>query len=217
METIKLGLVDDHNLFREGVKSLLDKMPDIELVLEAVSGEDLLTKLIDTIPDVVLLDLEMEDINGVDVTIRLQQLYPEIKIIILTMHKEERIISYLMEIGANGYLLKDTNGNELHEAIKSVHEKEFYFNALVSQALLNGCKNKSNKPPVIGKNYKLTSRELEVLELIAQELTTVEIADKLFLSVRTIEGHRKNLTSKLEVKNTAGLILKAIKDKIIAI
>ena len=217
MKTIKLGLVDDHNLFREGIKSLLDKIPRIELVLEAVSGEDLLTKLINIHPDVILLDLEMGDINGIDITLKLQELYPEIRVIILTMHKEERMISYLMEIGANGYLLKDTNGKELEEAIKSVYEKEFYFNSLVSEALLNGCKNKSNKLPIIGKNYKLTTRELEVLELIAKELTTVEIADKLFLSVRTIEGHRKNLTSKLGAKNTAGLILKAIKDKIITI
>ncbi|MEW7289720.1 response regulator [Aquimarina sp. 2304DJ70-9] len=217
METIKLGLIDDHNLFREGIKSLLNKMPDISLVLEAISGRDLLTKLNNEVPDVILLDLEMEDMNGVDTTLKLQEMYPDLKIIILTMHKEERMISYLMEVGANGYLLKDTNQVELEEAIRSVYEKGFYFNPFVSEALLKGLKHKVTKPPTIGKNYHLTSRELEVLELVTQELTTAEIAEKLFLSVRTIEGHRKNLMSKLGVKNTAGLIIKAVKEKIIAV
>ncbi len=217
METIKLGLVDDHNLFREGIKSILKKITDFSLVLEAVSGNDLLKKLNDSTPDVILLDLEMEDMNGVDATLKLKELYPEIKIIILTMHKEERMTSYLMEIGANGYLLKDTNQQELEEAIRSVYEKGIYFNPFVSEALLKGLKNKSHKPPGIGKNYQLTSRELEVMELIAKECTTAEIAEQLFLSVRTVEGHRKNLISKLGVKNTAGLIMKAIKDKIISV
>ncbi len=217
METIKLGLVDDHNLFREGIKSLLNKMPDITLTLEAVSGKDLLVKLNNNVPDVILLDLEMEDMNGVDTTLKLQELYPDIKIIILTMHKEERMISYLMEVGANGYLLKDTNQEELETAIRSTYEKGFYFNPFVSEALLKGLKHKVNKPPTISKDYHLTNRELEVLEGITQEYTTAEIAEQLFLSVRTIEGHRKNLMNKLGVKNTAGLVIKAVKEKIISI
>ncbi len=217
METIQLGLIDDHTLFREGIKSLLSKMTNIDLVLEAVNGKQLLAKLNNIVPDVILLDLEMEEMNGVDTTIKLHQLYPKMKIIILTMHKEERMISYLMEVGAHGYLLKDTNQKELEEAIRSVYEKGFYFNAFVSNALLKGLKSKTDKPPVIGKDYHLTSRELEVLELITQEKTTSEIAEQLFLSIRTIEGHRKNLTTKLGVKNTAGVIIKAIKEKIISV
>ncbi len=217
METIKLGLIDDHNLFREGIKSLLNKMPNITLVLEAVSGKDLLTKLNNVVPDVILLDLEMEEMNGLDTTIKLKELHPEMKIIILTMHKEERMISYLMEVGANGYLLKDTTRQELEEAIISVQQKGFYFNPLVSEALLKGLKHKTNKPPSIGKDFYLTAREIEVLELITKEFTTAEIAEALFLSTRTIEGHRKNLMSKLGVKNTAGLIMKAIREKIISV
>ncbi|MDH7446204.1 response regulator transcription factor [Aquimarina sp. 2201CG14-23] len=217
MKRIQLGLVDDHNLFREGIKSLLDKMNNIELVLEAVSGKDLLAKLNNTTPDVILLDLEMEEMNGVDATVKIKELYPDIKIIILTMHKEERMISYLMEVGANGYLLKDTNQQELEEAIRSVFEKGFYFNPFVSQALLKGLKNKTNKPPIIGKDYHLTTREMEVLELVTKEYTTAGIAEELFLSIRTIEGHRKNLMIKLGVKNTAGLIIKAVKEKIISV
>ncbi|WP_271782563.1 response regulator transcription factor [Aquimarina algiphila] len=217
METIKLGLIDDHNLFREGIKSLLKKMLGITLVLEAVSGKDLLAQLNNVVPDVILLDLEMEDMNGVDATLKLQERYPDLKIIILTMHKEERMISYLMEVGANGYLLKDTNQEELETAIRSTYEKGFYFNSFVSEALLKGLKHKTTKPPAIGKDYHLTSRELEVLEGITHEFTTSEIAEQLFLSVRTIEGHRKNLMNKLGVKNTAGLIVKAVKEEIISV
>ncbi|MFL1894573.1 response regulator [Aquimarina sp. 2-A2] len=215
MDNIKLGLVDDHNLFREGIKSLINKMPRIVLVLEAVSGKDLLVKLEDTDPDVILLDLEMEEMNGIDTITQMKRSHPDIKIIILTMHKEERMISYLMEIGANGYLLKDTNQKELEEAIQSVYNQGFYFNTYVSEALLKGLKNKKQYTPILGKDYKLTSRELEVLHLIKEELTTAEIGEKLFLSTRTIEGHRKNLLWKLNVKNTAGLMIKAIQEKII--
>ena len=216
-KNIQLGLVDDHNLFREGIKSLLDKISNVTLVLEAVNGKDMFTKLKNDVPDVILLDLEMEEMNGVDATLKLQEEYPEIKVLILTMHKEERMISYLMEIGANGYLLKDTTREELEEAIKTVVKNGFYFNEFVSQALLKGLKNKSGRPLTIGKDYHLTARELEVLELIAEECTTAEIAEKLFLSTRTIEGHRKNLISKLGVKNIAGLVIKAIKEKLIVI
>ncbi|WP_438426019.1 response regulator transcription factor [Aquimarina macrocephali] len=217
METIKLGLIDDHNLFREGIKSLLKRMANITLVLEAVSGKDLLAQLNNVVPDVILLDLEMGEMNGVDTTLKLQELYPDLKIIILTMHTEERMISYLMEAGANGYLLKDTTQHELEIAIRSTYEKGFYFNSFVSEALLKGLKHKTSKPPAIRKDYHLTSRELEVLEGITQEFTTAEIAEQLFLSVRTIEGHRKNLMGKLGVKNTAGLVIKVVKEKIISV
>ncbi|WP_459210125.1 response regulator [Aquimarina rhabdastrellae] len=216
MKTIRIGLVDDHNLFREGIKSLIDKMPNITLVLEAVNGKDLLIKLNNVIPDVILLDLEMEEMNGEEATIKVKELYPDVKIIILTMHKEDRMISYLMEIGANGYLLKDTSREELENAIKCVSENDNYFNTLVSEALL---KNTKNKTRVLHTNlyhkYHLTHREIEVLQLIAQEYTTTEIAKKLFLSVRTIEGHRKNLMDKMDVKNVAGLMIKAVKEQMI--
>lgn len=217
MNKIKLGLVDDHNLFREGIKSLLSRMPRIQLVLEATNGKELFIKLNSTIPDVILMDLEMDEMNGVDATLKLKKLYSNVKIIILSMHKEQRMISYLMEIGANGYLLKDTSQQELQNAIYSVYENNVYFNPFVSSALLKGLKMKNNKPLHIGKDYKLTNRELEVLDMVAQELTTAEIAERLFLSIRTIEGHRKNLMAKLGVKNLAGLMLKAVKEKIISI
>lgn len=211
MDIIKIGLVDDHNLFREGLKSLLGNVQNVELVLEATSGSQLFDQLKHAVPNVLLLDLDMENGNGMEATIKLSKEFPEIKIIILTMHKEDRMISYMMEIGAHGYLLKDTNQSELSEAINKVHLQGFYFNPRIAEAMLKGLKNKSKTIPEVGVGINLTNREKDVLELISQEFTTAEIAEKLFLSERTIEGYRKNLLMKMGVKNSAGLILKAIK------
>ncbi|MGH1384972.1 response regulator transcription factor [Kordia sp.] len=216
-KTIKVGITDDHALFREGVKLIIDNFEGIEVILEAENGRELLTKLKNEVPDVILLDLEMPEMDGIETTQKLREYYPDIKVLILSMHKEERMITYLMEIGANGYILKDAAPGEFEEAIRSVYEKGFYFNESVSFAMLNGLKDKTKKPPKIGKDYHLTSREMEVLALIAQGLTTAEMGEKLFLSSRTIEGHRNNLLSKLDAKNTAALIIKAIQEKLITV
>jgi two-component system response regulator DegU len=217
MDTIKIGLVDDHRLFREGIKSLLSDVATIELTLEASGGDELFLQLQENQPDVLLLDLDMEDGNGMDATQRLSEAYPAIKIIILTMHKEDRMISYMMEIGAHGYLLKDTSQEELSDAIEKVHVQGFYFNPRIAEAMLKGLKNKSKKAPSVGIGPNLTKREMDVLQLIAQEYTTAEIANKLFLSDRTIEGYRKNILAKMGVKNTAGLILKAIREGLLQV
>lgn len=159
----------------------------------------------------------MDDVNGIDITLILKEKFPSIKIIILTMHKEQRMVSYLMEIGAHGYLFKDTTRDELITAIEKVLTTGFYFNAYISEILLEQIKNKSKTIPVLKGNYHLTPRENEVLHLISKEYITSEIADKLHLSIRTIEGYRKNLLSKMGVKNSAGLIIKAIKLGLISI
>jgi DNA-binding NarL/FixJ family response regulator len=217
METIEIGLVDDHHLFREGLKALLANVQNIDIVMEATSGQDLFAQLKNGEPKVLLLDLDMEHGNGMEATARLSEEYPEVKIIILTMHKEDRMISYMMEIGAHGYLLKDTNQAELSEAIEKVYHQGFYFNPRIAEAMLKGLKNKSKTPPELGVKSDITKREMDVLNLISQEYTTAEIANKLFLSDRTIEGYRKNLLMKMGVKNTAGLILKAIKEGLLQV
>lgn len=214
---IRVGIIDDHQLFREGIKSLLDQTPWISFVLEASNADEFFGQLCSTIPDVILLDLELADIDGIEITKQLKIQYPEIKIIMLTMHKEERMISYLMEIGANAYLLKDSNKEQLEIAIKRTYEEGFYLTPLVSGILLKEAQSKEKSIPSLNNPYKLTKRELEVLQMISKELTTSEIAEHFFLSVRTIEGYRKNLMSKLGVKNSAGLIMKAIKENIISI
>tara|TARA_A100000171_G_C2140267_1_gene154726 strand:+ start:5683 stop:6336 length:654 start_codon:yes stop_codon:yes gene_type:complete len=211
METIKVAIADDHSLFREGLKFILAKMSGIELILEVSNGIELLKGFEKEVPNVVLLDLEMPNGDGVETCKQLKKDYPEVKVLVLTMHSEERMISYLMEIGANGYLLKDIRHDVLKNAIEAVHTQGFYFTNEVSKSLLEGLKKHSRQVPKFGMEVSLSTREKEVLELIAKELTTLEIGERLFISERTVEGHRKNLLSKFDVKNTAGLILKAVK------
>lgn len=214
---IQIGLIDDHQLFREGIKSLLSETSWISLVLEASSEPDFFTQLCTTVPDIILLDLELGDSDGIEIIKKLKVSHPDVKIIMLTMHGEDRMISYLMEIGANAYLPKDSNQSELEMAIKTTYEEGFYISPHVSKVLLKQVRQKEKSIPKLNNPYGLTKRELEVLQMISKEHTTPEIAEHFFLSIRTIEGYRKNLMSKLGVKNSAGLIMKAIKEKIISI
>jgi DNA-binding NarL/FixJ family response regulator len=207
MKTIRVAIADDHSLFREGIRMILSEMPGILLCLEAGDGDELLDALERTPADVVLLDLEMKKTNGMEALSMIHERYPALKVIILSMHTEPRMISHLMKLGANGYLIKDAQKNELEKAIREVCEKGTYFNEYVSSSLLIGLRSKHEKPTL---SVQLSAREREVLSLICAEHTTQEIAEKLFISERTVEGHRKNLCSKLDVKNTAGLVKKAI-------
>lgn len=212
---IKTAIVDDHKLFREGIHFLIEQMDDIELVFEASNGKELLSKLETTETDVLLLDLDMPDMDGIDALKILRPQYPDLGVIILTTYSDSKMIAYLMELGANGYLLKDTDPETLQRAIESVHREGYFFTKNVSQAMLTGLKGQARKKPTLKNNISLTAREVEVLELICQEYTAKEIADKLFISPRTAEGHRRHLIEKLGVKNTAGLIVKAIKEGIV--
>lgn len=207
MKNINVAIADDHSLFREGIRMIISDMPGITLCLEASSGEDLLARLENASPDVILLDIEMKDLNGIETMKKLLEIKPAPKVIVLSMHTEPRMISYMMELGAHGYLQKDARKEELEIAIRTVFDKGAYFNERVSMSLLVGLKNKGQKPSLV---VELTPREKEVLTLICQEFTTLEIGEKLFISERTVEGHRKNLCSKLAVRNTAGLVKKAM-------
>lgn len=214
---IRTAVVDDHKLFREGIHFLVEQMEDIELVFEASNGRELLTKLEQVNTDVLLLDLDMPDMDGIDALKTLRPLYPDMGVIILTTYSDSKMIAYLMELGANGYLLKDTDPETLQRAIESVYREGYFFTRNVSQAMLIGLKGHMRKKPTLKNNVALTAREVEVLELICQEYTAKEIANKLFISPRTAEGHRRKLIEKLGVKNTAGLIVKAIKEGIVEI
>ncbi|MFK8105335.1 MAG: response regulator [Saprospiraceae bacterium] len=215
---IKLAICDDQVLFLRGLKYIIADFDEIEIIIEVTRGEDLLEQVKFNRPDVVLLDMKMPGMDGIEVTRFLRTNFPEIKIILLSMYDEERLITHVLEIGANGYLLKNEEPEILKEAIESVMTKDYYFNDYVANALIKGLKRKerSAKAPISFKAPShLTTRELEILKLISEELTTAEIAKKLFISVRTVEGHRKNLMEKTGVRNTAGLIIFAIKNKLI--
>ena len=214
---IKVAITDDHKLFREGIRFLVEQMEGVSMIFETSSGDQLLKKLESEEPDILLLDLDMPGMDGIDVLKEVKSLFPEVKVIILTMYNDPKIMAYLMELGANSYLLKDTSASELEMAIYHVYREGYYFNREVSQAMLSGLKKQEQKKPTLKNNVSLTAREAEVLELICKEHTAKEIAEKLFISPRTAEGHRRSLIEKLGVKNTAGLIVKAIKEGIIEV
>lgn len=207
MSDIRIAIADDHSLFREGMRMIIAGMQGIRICLEAETGKELLEKLESNPVDIILLDIEMREMTGVEALKRLTANEKRPGIIMLSMHTEARMISYMMEQGASAYLPKDVRSEELETAIRTVYEKGLYLNDMISKSLLSGLKNKSNKhTPVV----QLSSREKEILELICQEMTAREIGEKLFISERTVEGHRKNLYMKLEVKNSAGLVKKAL-------
>lgn len=207
MNSIRIGIADDHSLFREGIRMIVSSMQGITFCLESESGEDLMEQLKTIAVDIVLMDIEMKNMNGKETLKAIAALNSPPKVIVLSMHNEPRMISHMMELGANGYLPKDVKQDELEKAIRTVYESGTYLSEIVSKSLLSSLKNKHQK---YLPDTDLSPREKEVLTLICQELTMHEIGKKLFISERTVEGHRARLCAKLDVKNTAGLVKKAL-------
>ena len=206
---IKVFITDDHQLVIDGVKSILEEAEDIEVVGEALSGEATLEGLNKVEVDVLLLDLRMPNgMGGMEVAKELLSRENPIKILVLTMYNEPQVTKQLLEIGVLGCLLKNSGKKDMLNAIHKVNKGERHFDSEVTNTLFDSI-DKSKKA---AEKVELTNREREVLKLIANELTTNEIADKLFISTHTVETHRKNLLSKLNVKNIAGLVRFAVKN-----
>ncbi len=212
---IRLALVDDHSMFREGLLSVIAGIPEMEVVLECGNGKDFIDQYEGSGVDIALIDLEMPLMNGIETIERLSKKKAEVKVIIVSSNKEQTLIASLMELGARGYLLKEADTKELEKAVLSIHETGFYFNDLVSQAMLTKLAGKDAISPSFNQAEQLTAREKEVLQLICEEYTTQEIAEKLFLSPRTIENHRVRIMDKSGVRNTAGLVVYAIQNKLV--
>lgn len=216
MKKIRIAIVDDQNLFRAGIKVLLEQIKDFEIVLEAANGKELLDSLPRSRVNVVLLDVDMPVMDGIETAKELQKRFPKIKIIMLSLHDEDRIILHLMEIGASGYLLKDAEPEDVEKAIRKVNANEHYFNDFVSGVMLRKVTNKSvRKSKVFNFKVDLSEREFLVLGLICEGLTNAQIADEINLSQRTIEGYRIRMIDKLKVNNTAGLVAYAIKNHLV--
>jgi len=222
-QKIRIGLVEDQILFLQGMKAILSLWPNLEVVFESGEGYTILDKLnaSSVLPDVILLDMSLpplgkEEFGGKEVTIVLNKNFPNIKVIILSAHNEERLIAELIESGANGYLVKDSNPNEVFEAIVSVYTKGSYINLNTLKAIQNNS-NRRLKGSQVEALTPLTARELEILELICEQCTTEEIAEKLFISPKTVNTHRINLLEKTRSINVAGLVIYAVKNGIVKI
>jgi len=215
MSKIKIAIADDYKIYRDGLKVGLSSDENLEVMMEADNGEELMKALESTNPDVILMDLKMPIMDGMEATIAVRKKYPAIKVLVVTMYEDDKFIIHLMENGANGYLLKNTEPDEIIKSIYAVYENGYYFNDVVNKALLKKLVLKNNLKPSFNQNVELTERELEVLKLICAEKTAAEIAKEIFLSPRSVEGIRQRLIEKIGVRNTAGLVMFAVKNNMV--
>ncbi len=217
MDDIRLALADDQLLFRQGIAALISREAGVELVMEADSGQDFLAGLknMELLPDIVLMDMEMPGMDGMQLNEELHKRYPSIKVIVLSVHNSERLMARMIQAGACGYLFKNCNIEELINAIRNVFNNGFYITPVVLKAIQSPAANsRGNMTNVQSIAIELSQRETEVLRLICEEYNNTEIAEKLVISVRTVDGHRNNLLAKTGCHNTAGLVLFAVKHRI---
>ncbi len=215
MGEIKVAIADDHKLFRKGVILSLRHYSNIKFVLEADNGQQLLEGIEEAKPDVILMDLRMPVKDGIETTKYVSLHFPQIFVLVLTMHEEEKFVIHLMENGANGYLLKSTDPVEIKKAITDVVEKGYYLNNFVNKILIK--KSQLRNRPLISfsKELEISEKEKEVLELICLEFTSQEIGEKMGISARTVESIKERLMIRFGLKNTAGLVFFAVKNNLI--
>lgn len=217
MKPINLAIADDHKIFRNGLKATLEDYPDFNLMIEASNGKELIGLLATHTPDVILMDIKMPEMDGMQTTTFVSQNFKQIKVLALSMHNEDKYIVDMMRAGASGYLLKNAEPEEIIEAINTVYNKGFYFNEHLSVTLIKQLVGPGHADTLAQQNVELNDREIEVLKLVCQECSNQEIADKIFLSVRTVEGYRARLFEKTGSKNLVGLVIFAIKRGIISV
>lgn len=209
---IRIALTDDHQLILDGLGSILDKIESFEVVLKTTSGINLLTELDKGVAvDVLFLDLDMPEMDGLETLKRLKKNHPDIHVVILSMHEEESIILHSIEHGASGYLLKNSSVKQLKAAVNEVLLNGYYFEDFIVDVMRKGLFVKSENPFSTENVLLLSNREMEVLDLLCKEHTASEISEKLFISQRTVEGHKRKLLEKTNSRNTAGLMLNCLK------
>lgn len=213
----KILLADDHTLVLEAIADLVTSLGSYEVVDKVQNGSEAIKSVAIFKPDIVLMDVDMPVLNGLEATRQLKRDYPDLKIIILTMHGDPALIKRMMELGADGFLLKNSDRSEFEEALKRVAAGKTYFSSDAAQAVITG-KNRTSGDFTVGEESILLStlseREREILQLIAEGFSNKEIGEKLFISHRTVDTHRTNMMKKLEIRNTAGLVSFALKNGI---
>ncbi len=216
---IKLLIVDDHKIIRDGIKAMLSETDSVEIVGECENGKEVVPFLKSNKVDIIFMDINMPEQNGIETTKEVIENFPSAKIIALTMHNQESYITKMLKVGAVGYVLKNTGFDEILDAITTVNSGHSYFSGDVSEIMMSKYMKTSSANdyinPGMSSTEDLTSREQEIIILISNELTNNEIAEELHISPRTVDTHRRNLLQKLGVKNTAGLVKFAVKNNML--
>lgn len=215
MQKLSVIIVDDHKLFREGLKLLLKNLEYIGDISEAPDGEVFLGMIKNSHPDLVLMDIEMPKINGIEATAKALEIYPDLKVLALSMYGDEEYFQKMIDAGVCGFMLKNSEFSEVNKAILAVAEGNNYFAEEILYKMVNRIKSKPSLPAE--PSITLSDRELEVLLLICKGLSNQEIAEQLFISKRTVDHHRASLLTKTNTKNAASLVIYAIKNKLIEI
>lgn len=213
MKKIRILIADDHKMFRDGLTEILNNEKNITVVGETGDGMEIVSKVKQSRADVVLMDINMGNSNGIAATADLLANLPDCRVLVLSMYSDSKYIISMLEAGAKGYILKNAGKEEVITAINTIARGDSYFsNGVTSRIMEQLSQSKTRKPLIASRKIPITPREIEVLKLIAQEYSNAEIARKLFISIRTVDTHRRNLLEKLNLKNTAGLVKYAIKE-----
>ena len=217
---IRILIADDHQLLRQGIRNFLALEPDFDIIGEAVDGEDAVTKAQMLLPDVMLLDINMPKLTGIEVAGKLKQLCPTVRVMALTIHDDENYMMKMIQNGAAGYLLKDVEPSVMVQAIRRVYAGESFVEPSLTKKLFHGITNRDEqKSPSVFQGYqdvdRLSAREIEVLQLIGRGMSNAEIARELFLSEKTVKNHLTNIFRKIQVTDRTQAVLYAIKHKIV--
>lgn len=214
MTPIRVLIVDDQQMIREGISLILKSHPDIEVVGEAANGREALAKVEETQPDVVLMDISMPELNGIDATAMVKRRFPKVKVLTLTVHDAEGYILQLLRAGASGYIVKKAAGDELVEAIRSVHRGDYYLHPTVTRQVIEEYMRQMREG-TRGPEDLLTARERQIVQLAAEGYKNREIAERLNISLKTVETHRANIMQKLNISDRVELVRYAIRAGII--
>lgn len=212
---IKIAIADDHKIFRDGIRLALKDKNFLKVLWEAVDGKDLMEKIEHSAPDILLMDIRMPELDGINAIPLIKKSYEDVKIIVLTMYDGQEMITKMMEMGANAYLTKTSDSEEIYKAILACKKDDFYFNDLVNKAVINKLSTKRTVRQFYPKPVQFNEKEVKILRMLADDKTTQEISKDIFLSPRTIETIRQNMKSKVGVKTIAGLIMYGMRNRLI--
>ncbi|NLE09155.1 MAG: response regulator transcription factor [Dehalococcoidales bacterium] len=213
MDKIRILIADDHAIVREGTRRFLEQEDDLDVIAEAADGEEAVKLSVSLKPDVVIMDISMPNVDGIEATKRIKQQVPSVTVLILSAYDDDQFVFSLLEAGAAGYLLKSVRGNELIDAIRAVNAGESVLHPSIARKVLNRFTESNNGDPRKQKAAEvLTDREIEVLQLATQGSSNQEIADKLFLSLRTVQSHLNHIFNKLQVSSRTEAVVRALKE-----